>query len=192
MGCEKILFDGVVQLRAFRESDAEAMYRNWANDPEVTRYLSWEPHRDVGESRELVTRWAAEGLAIDTPTWAIVLEGPIEGVPFYPDEPIGSIGIVAWDAAHEAPEIGYCIGRPWWHHGVMSRALALVVEDCFEHRDAQRVEDIHDVDNPRSGLVMQHCGMVRASEECELRNGRAYLRYGITRARWEAVRGGLG
>ena len=26
--------------------DCEMMFGNWANDPEVTRYLRWEPHRD--------------------------------------------------------------------------------------------------------------------------------------------------
>lgn len=190
-----VLSDGVVCLRAFREADAEPMFRNWANDPEVTRYLTWEPHRDVVETREIVTRWAAEGLAIDAPTWAITLERPLGSVggrasaaPFAPGEPIGSIGIVAWDAASRVPEIGYCIGRPWWHRGVTSRALALVLDDCFEHRGTPRVEAIHDADNPRSGLVMQRCGMERVSQTPELRDGRPFLRYAITREAWRQLR----
>ena len=28
-------------LRRLAASDAEAMFRNWASDPEVTRFLSW-------------------------------------------------------------------------------------------------------------------------------------------------------
>ena len=36
-----------LQLRCFTEEDAESMYRNWASDPEVTKYLTWPPHADV-------------------------------------------------------------------------------------------------------------------------------------------------
>ena len=28
-------------LRRFEIGDAEAMYRNWASDPDVTKYLTW-------------------------------------------------------------------------------------------------------------------------------------------------------
>ena len=30
-------------LRPFVREDAAAMYRNWASDPEVTKFLSWPP-----------------------------------------------------------------------------------------------------------------------------------------------------
>ena len=33
------------------------MYRNWANDPAVTRYLRWEPHKDENETFALLTAW---------------------------------------------------------------------------------------------------------------------------------------
>lgn len=35
-------------LRQLLPEDAEQMYTNWASDPEVTRFLRWEPHK---------TRW---------------------------------------------------------------------------------------------------------------------------------------
>lgn len=34
-------------LRRFVAEDAEAMFRNWVNDPEVTRYLTWQPHGSI-------------------------------------------------------------------------------------------------------------------------------------------------
>lgn len=37
-------------LRRFSVDDAEAMFRNWANDPDVTKYLTWPPHADVSVS----------------------------------------------------------------------------------------------------------------------------------------------
>ncbi|MCR4906509.1 MAG: GNAT family N-acetyltransferase, partial [Clostridiales bacterium] len=55
--------------------------------------------------------------------------------------------------------IGYCIGRAWWHRGIMSEALAAVMDFFFDRVEANRIETRHDVRNPRSGLVMQRCGM---------------------------------
>ena len=34
-------------LRPFVLNDAEAMFHTWANDPEVTKYLTWNPHESV-------------------------------------------------------------------------------------------------------------------------------------------------
>lgn len=45
-------------LRPLTPEDAPMMYANWANDPDVTRWLRWEPHKNVDETRELLTAWA--------------------------------------------------------------------------------------------------------------------------------------
>ena len=45
-------------LRRLMPSDAPMMYANWANDPEVTRWLRWTPHKDVAETQELLSAWA--------------------------------------------------------------------------------------------------------------------------------------
>ena len=34
-------------LRRFEIEDAENMFYNWANDPEVTQYLTWPAHESV-------------------------------------------------------------------------------------------------------------------------------------------------
>ena len=44
-------------LRQARIEDAEAMFRNWANDPEVTKYLTWPPHGDLEVTRKLLHCW---------------------------------------------------------------------------------------------------------------------------------------
>ena len=41
-------------LRRFNIEDAENMYYNWASDPEVTRYLTWQPHKSVEETAEIL------------------------------------------------------------------------------------------------------------------------------------------
>ena len=46
-------------LRRMTTDDCEMMFGNWANDPEVTRYLRWEPHRDW------VVTWWNQGYATE-------------------------------------------------------------------------------------------------------------------------------
>lgn len=44
-------------LRRFTTDDAEDMYQNWANDPEVTKFLTFEPHPSADATRELLALW---------------------------------------------------------------------------------------------------------------------------------------
>ena len=97
-------------LRQFTPEDAEAMYRNWACDPEVTKFLTWPPHESPAATRSLLEDWAASYARQDYYQWAIVLQE--NG-----DEPVGSISAVKVNDTVDAVEIGYCIGRPWWHRG---------------------------------------------------------------------------
>lgn len=59
-------------LRPLTPEDASMMYANWANDPDVTRWLRWEPHKNVDETRELLTAWALLYPNGDYYQWAIV------------------------------------------------------------------------------------------------------------------------
>ena len=45
-------------LRQLLPEDAEQMYTNWASDPEVTRFLRWEPHKNALETVGLLAAWA--------------------------------------------------------------------------------------------------------------------------------------
>ena len=45
-------------LRRLLSEDANRMYVNWANDPDVTRFLRWEPHKNAAETRQLLEAWA--------------------------------------------------------------------------------------------------------------------------------------
>lgn len=139
-------------LRRFEDTDGPAMYKNWANDAEVTKYLMWLPHSDVETSNQIVHEWVAEYENDDTYQWAIVLKenGP---------EPIGCIGVVHQNELSHMMHIGYVVGRTWWHQGIMSECLKEVIDYLFQNTDVLRIESRHDPKNPNSGLVMQKCGM---------------------------------
>ena len=140
-------------LRRLMPSDAPMMYANWANDPEVTRWLRWTPHKDVAETQELLSAWALLYPNEDYYQWAIVLK---DG----PDEPIGSIGPVnVIDPRIGMAHIGYCIGKAWWHQGITAEALKTVMDFLFDEVGVNKIESRHDPRNPNSGAVMRKCGM---------------------------------
>lgn len=136
-------------LRRFTADDAEAMYRNWASDDEVTKYLTWPAHASVEISEMVIADWLENYERDDYYQWAIVYEG----------EPIGSIAVVSQSDKIEKAEIGYCMGKNWWHKGIMSEALGAVMDYLFTEVGMQRIESRHDPRNPHSGGVMRKCGM---------------------------------
>ena len=139
-------------LRRFTVRDADAMYTNWASDPEVTRYLTWPAHAGVETSRAVLADWTAAYAQESCYQWAIVLKDRA-------DEPVGSIGAVDVSDDIAAVQIGYCLGRRWWHQGIMSEALGAVMDFFFDAVGCNRIACRHDPRNPHSGMVMQKCGM---------------------------------
>ena len=138
-----------LKLRRFTIGDADAMYRNWASDPEVTKYLTWPTHSDPEVSRMVLESWVAEYGNDSYYQWAIEYEG----------QPIGGISVVHGNDQVEMVHIGYCIGRAWWHKGIMTEALGALIRFFFEEVGVNRIETRHDPNNPHSGAVMRKCGM---------------------------------
>ena len=138
-------------LRRFAADDAEAMYYNWASDDEVTKFMTWPSHGSVEVSRMVVSDWVSHYGEEPYYQWAIV--------PKDLGQPIGSIAAVHVNDKAEKVEIGYCIGKNWWHRGYMSEALSAVIEFFFDVVKVNRIEACHDLNNPYSGAVMAKCGM---------------------------------
>ena len=63
-------------LRRLLPEDAPQFVKDyhsyWASDPEVTRYLRWEPHKRPAETRELLAAWALLYPNPDYYQWAMV------------------------------------------------------------------------------------------------------------------------
>ena len=138
-------------LRKFRKDDAEMMYRNYASDPEVTRYLTWPPHASADVTRQFVDYVLGRYETENGYDWAIVYEGEV----------VGSIGVVSISEKDEYCEVGYCLSRKLWGRGIMPEALKAVVGFLFNVADFNCVCAYHDAANPASGKVMQKAGMKR-------------------------------
>lgn len=168
-------------LRRFREDDAEAMFRNWASDPEVTKFLTWPTHTSVDVSKYVLSLWLPEYEKPDYYQWVITLKE--NG-----DEPLGTIhGLIKDELG--LVTAGYCLSRKFWHQGIMSEALQAIIDFFFTEVGANCINSYHDPRNPNSGKVMTHCGMkfdgtLRASDKNNTGVCDASW-YSILREEWE-------
>ena len=182
-GTQTIETSRLILRRAIRE-DAEPMFRNWASDPEVTKFLTWPAHSSIAVSEMVIGSWLQEYEKENYYQWMIVLKEL--------GEPIGSISVVRQNDRVEEAEIGYCIGRPWWHRGIVSEALVAVIEYLFTEVGMNRVAARHDPNNPHSGGVMRKCGMKYEGTHraCD-RNNQGICdaaQYAILRSEWKRPR----
>jgi len=138
-------------LRQFELSDADNMYKNWASDDEVTKFLTWPTHANAEVSRRIVDTWI-KGYSDDKNyQWCIELKSS--------GEAIGSIGVVDNKENIEAVEIGYCIGRKYWNQGFTSESFKALIQFFFQEVGVNRIESRHDPLNSNSGKVMLKCGL---------------------------------
>lgn len=138
-------------LRRFEIEDAESVFYNWTNNPEVTKYLTWPTHDSVEATEEVLKSWIAQYENPDYYQWAIELNDI--------EQPIGSISVVSIKEDIEACEIGYCIGKEFWHQHITTEALTEVLRFLIVEVGFSRVAARHDTNNPNSGKVMLAAGM---------------------------------
>ena len=138
-------------LRRFTIEDAQAVYQNWAGDPQVTRYLIWSAHTSPEQTRRMVERWVRQYRRSDFYEWGMVekASGTL----------IGSIGLAPIPGSRASAEAGYSLGRAWWNHGYATEALRAVLDLAVKRIGYKRIIAKHAIANPASGRVMQKAGM---------------------------------
>ena len=139
-------------LRRFVESDAEAMFQNWASSAENLTHVTWDPNPDVEVTRNSIRNWVASYTNPNYYKWAICLKEN-------PEQVIGDISIVEIDEIDSSCEIGYILGKNYWGRGMMTEALKAVLDFCFTQADFQKVRARYASLNPASGRVMEKAGM---------------------------------
>ena len=109
-------------LRKLRADDAESIFRNWASDSEVTKYVTWNVHKDINETKAILDMWLAEYDNDNCYRYGIVNKAD--------GELIGIIDVVGYH--HGNPVIGYSSCRGYWGNGFMTEALGAVMKE-LEH-----------------------------------------------------------
>jgi RimJ/RimL family protein N-acetyltransferase len=141
---------GCLILRRSVEADAEAIFAEYAQDPEVTMYLTWVPTANIEDTREHLRASAAAWTEGKTFQWVILRK---EG-----RQLLGAVGMRV--DGHKV-ELGYVLARKFWGKGYMTEAVRAVVNWAIKEEEVYRVWAVCDVENLASARVMEKIGMQR-------------------------------
>ena len=137
-------------LRKARMEDAPAIFDGYAQDPEVTRYMVWKPHKNIQETEQFLSTCKELWRTGKDFAYAITLKG--EGK---------LIGMFGLHPMNLKIEVGYGLARSYWSKGYMTEAMRAVIKWALAQPDIFRVQAICDVENIGSARVMEKAGMLR-------------------------------
>jgi RimJ/RimL family protein N-acetyltransferase len=131
-------------------ADAPAVFREYASDPAVAKYMTWRPHLDIAETAAFLERcekaWT-DGSAFPWTLWSKSGED--------------LVGLVEIRVRPPAVDLGYALTRRWWHQGFMTEALQPVLEWALAQPEIYRVWATCDIENEPSARVLERIGMQR-------------------------------
>lgn len=170
-------------LRKLELTDAEMMFNNWTSDDEVTRFLRWDAHKTIDDSKNMIQMWVNNYQSDSTYYWGMYLKD---------GEMIGSIGIIITSEYDFKGELGFKIGSRWWGQGYTSEAARAVINYMFKNTDIERIEAYNSVENPASGKVMEKVEMKYeglSRHRYKARDGfQDCTLFGIVRDEWEQTK----
>jgi RimJ/RimL family protein N-acetyltransferase len=137
-------------LRRPRAQDAEAIFRRYAADPVVTKYLAWPRHESVEDTRKFLAFSEAEWGT--WPAGPYLIESRCEG------KLLGSTGL-AFESTTVA-STGYILAQDSWGLGYATEALTAITEVARGLR-LERLYALCHPEHARSARVLEKCGFQR-------------------------------
>ncbi len=134
--------------RPIEAADAQAIFDEYGQDAEVTRYLTWRPVTHVEQTRAFV-----EICLRAQTSRSYMLVSKASG------RVIGSFDLRT--AGHGRLDFGYVLGRRHWRQGLMTEALTEVVGWALAQPSIWRIGAVADVENLASIRVMEKAGLRR-------------------------------
>jgi len=153
------------EIRPFKISDSASVVK-YANNPKIARFLSDQfpyPYTE-DDARAFIERASGKN---PTQSFAIVAGGEV----------IGGIGIHPQEDIHRKnAEIGYWVGEPFWGKGIMSRAIAWMLDYGFKTFDIERIFAKTFFENEASQHILLKNGFTREAhfKKTVFKNGALY------------------
>ncbi len=134
---------GKITLRRFEYKDAKEMFDNWASDDNVTKWLTWNSHLDINETKSTINEWISNYKRNDFYHWAIL----------YNNDLVGSIGVNKIDG--DIAIIGYCLSAEYQNKGIMTKCLSLVESYLFNDINFNEIKILCSINNAASIRVVE-------------------------------------
>lgn len=157
-------------LRRWKADDAQQLYE-LAKDPRIGPPAGWPPHQSVEESSRVIE----DVLAVPGTYCIAKTDGTVVGCVGLKPIPDWYRQIVLQQGDRLAVDLGYWLGRPYWHHGYATECASALIGAAFAlpsllaHGTAPTADSCpwrcdavyatHNTDNPASGAVMRRLGM---------------------------------
>jgi len=137
-------------LKKMTLKDAEDLFE-YASDPEVTKYITWAPHKSIDDSIDFLKSVLRRYENNEVSEWGIVYK---ENNKF-----IGTCGYVLWVPVHSLAEIAFALSREYWGKGLMTEAVKEVIKYGFEKMNLNRIYARCFMENIGSQKVLEKVGM---------------------------------
>ena len=142
-----------LRLRRVRFDDLYDYYERLGSDGDVTRYLTFDPHQDIGESLASIEKTLARYEEGGCCRWAIALKED--------DSIIGIFELLRFDEADESCSFAYMLAKGWWNRGYATEAMKEAFRFATQELGVKRITADHMAPNAASGAVMRKAGMVQ-------------------------------
>jgi [ribosomal protein S5]-alanine N-acetyltransferase len=137
-----------IALRPAVVADAPAAFDAYTSNPDVSRYMTWKPHRRVAETEQFFRRcedvWQKR-LAFP---WSLWLK-----------EDGSFAGMLEARVKPHSIDIGYVLSPRLWRRGLMSEAVGDLVAWAMDQPEIYRVWAVCDPENVASARLLESVGM---------------------------------
>lgn len=168
-------------LRRLRREDVQDYYDRLGSSQAVTRYMLWNPHRDICDSEASIRKALDRYAAGRCYRWAIAQKED--------DRLIGVFELLRFDEAAGTCSFAYMLAESWWGRGYGTEVMREAFRFAFEEMEVQKIIVDHMTENAASGAVMRKAGMrhVGSTPGAYEKNGVRYdaENYELTREEWE-------
>ena len=137
-------------LRKPRMDNAPAVFDGWVQDADVTYFLTWLPHQNIGQTQSILRNAIAAWDGDSRFPYMITLK-----------ENGAVIGMIDPRIEEHKVGIGYVMNRAYQGKGHMTEATRVIIEWAFEQPPVYRVYATTDVENIASQRVLEKADMQR-------------------------------
>jgi RimJ/RimL family protein N-acetyltransferase len=137
-------------LRPPRPEDAEAIFRGYATDPQVARFVLWTPHQSIAETEEFLAHFLEHGTEADNYPWVITRSSDAV-----------LIGAIHLRVEPPRAELGFNLARDQWGRGYGTEVVRAAIGFGLGLGGVSRVQAVCHVDNKASARVLEKAGMKR-------------------------------
>ncbi len=145
-----IIETSCLKLRLPLIEDASSIFEQYAQDAQVTKYMTWKPHKNVEMTQQFLQHCINSLIQKSDYFWVIL-----------PKQEEKAIGMIRLQLQNYHASLGYVLARSYWNQGLMTEAIQILVDWALNQSNIYRIWAVCDLENIASARVLEKVGMIR-------------------------------